>query len=87
MAADQTFRQAQLPPKIAHFILEKLAQRFNQFQLHPVRQTADIMMRLNGDAWPTNERDTLDYIGIQSTLGQELHALDPARLGVKNIDE
>ena len=46
MAADEMVGQAQFPTQIAHLVLEQFAQRFDQLQIHPVGQTADIMVAL-----------------------------------------
>ena len=50
MAADERFRQAQLAAERAHLVLEQFAQRLDQLQLHPLRQAADIVVRLDRDA-------------------------------------
>ena len=52
MAADQAVRQAELAAERAHLVLEQLAQRLDQLQVHALRQAADIVVRLDGDAGP-----------------------------------
>ena len=42
---------AQLAAQRAHLVLEQLAQRLDQLHAHPLRQAADIVVRLDGDDW------------------------------------
>ena len=53
------FRQAELAAEHAHLVLEQLAQRLDQLQLHALGQAADIVVRLDGDAGPLNETDSI----------------------------
>ncbi len=47
MATDKGVAQSQFTAQRPHFILEQVAQRFDQLQLHEVRQAADIVMTLD----------------------------------------
>jgi len=51
MAADKGRRQLSSRPRARTSSL-KLAQRFDQLELHVIRQAADIMMALDGDEGP-----------------------------------
>ena len=45
--AKDLFRNAQFPSDQSHFIFEQLAQRLDQFQIHLLRQAADVVMALD----------------------------------------
>jgi hypothetical protein len=59
VAADDVRRQAQLAAQGADLVLEQLAQRLDQLQLHAVGQAADIVVALDGDRRAAGEADTL----------------------------
>src|SRR3546814_990264 len=42
--SDKGFRQAEFPAKLAHLVLEQLAQRRHKRHLHPLRPAAAIVM-------------------------------------------
>ena len=50
-------------------------------------QAADIVVALDGDRWSAGEADTLDHIGIQRALRQEIGAADLLGLALEHIDE
>ena len=87
MATDKGVRQAQFTPQRAYFILEQFAQRFNQLQVHPLGQPTNIVVGFDHYRRATGERHGLDYIGIQSPLGQERGVADAGRLLFKNFNE
>ena len=47
LAIDDLGGQAELAADLAHLVLEQLAQRLDQLQAHPLRQSADIVMALD----------------------------------------
>ena len=47
VAADEGRRQAELDAERAHLVLEELAQRLDQLQLHPLGQAADVVVALD----------------------------------------
>ncbi len=47
MAVDHLARQPELDADAAHFILEQLAQRFDEFEVHLRGQAADVVVRLD----------------------------------------
>ena len=64
MAADEVFGQPELAAQRSHFVLEQLAQRLEQPHVHPLGQTADVVMRLDGDGRAAGGGYALDHIGI-----------------------
>ena len=51
--------QAELAAERAHLVLEELAQRLDQLELHALGQAADIVVRLDGDAGAAGEADAI----------------------------
>jgi hypothetical protein len=82
VAADHLRGQSQLAAEDTNLVLEQLAQRLDQLELHPIRQPADIMVRLDRDAGSADERHGLDHIGIERALGEEFGAADPGHAGL-----
>ena len=87
MAPDEVLRQPQLAPQRAHLVLEQLAQRLDQLQVHALGQAADVVVRLDGDRRPAGERHALDHVGVERALGQELGAAELLGLLVEHVDE
>ena len=87
MPLQECIRQPKLAAKRANLILEQLAKRLDQLQLHALRQAADIVMRLDGDGWPAVKRDALDDVGVERALRQKFRAADLMRRFVENLDE
>ena len=67
---DDRFRQSQLAPERADFVLEQLAERLDELHAHALRQAADVVVALDHLARPL-ERDALDDVGIERALGEE----------------
>ena len=78
MAAHQAFRQAQFPAQFPNLVLEQLAKGLDHLHLHALRQAADVVVRLDGDARPARGGDRLDDVRIQGALRQEIRS-DVAR--------
>src|SRR5690606_23712296 len=70
-----------------HLVLEKLAERLDELQVHPLGQTADIVMRLDGNAWPSGKGDAFDDVGIERALRKEFRTTHLPRLSLKDIDK
>ena len=92
MPADENFRQAEFAAERAHLILEEFAQRLDKLHLHPRRQAADIVMRLDRDTRAALERDAFDHVGIERALREKVRRAtaiggDLLRLFVEDIDE
>ena len=87
VAADEGRRQAELDAQRAHLVLEQLAQRLDQLQLHVLGQAADVVVALDHRRGAAAGRDALDHVRIERALGQERRALDLGRLAVEDVDE
>ena len=86
MAADERLGQAELAAERAHLVLEQLAQRLDQGELHALGQAADVVVRLDGDARAL-ERDRLDDVGIERALGEKIGPAEPLGLALEDVDE
>mmetsp|Transcript_21834 Transcript_21834/g.62206 ORF Transcript_21834/g.62206 Transcript_21834/m.62206 type:complete len:212 (-) Transcript_21834:716-1351(-) len=62
---------AQRDAELSHFVLEQLAQRFDQLELHGVRQPADVVVRLDRRRW-TLVRNRLDDVRVERALEKVL---------------
>ena len=87
MAVDEGGRQAELAPEHPHLVLEQFAQRLDQLEAHPLRQPADIVMRLDGDGRTAGERHALDHVRIERALRQKIDLAEFPRFLVEHIDE
>src|SRR4030095_10185148 len=65
---DDLFRQTQLETRLAHFVFEQLAHRFNQLEMHLVWQSPNIVMRLNDLRRVPLDRYALSHIRVQRSL-------------------
>ena len=79
--------QAEFAAERAHLVLEQFAQRLDQLQVHPRRQAADIVVRLDRDAGAAGGADQLDDVGVERALREEFDAADLLRLGVEHVDK
>jgi hypothetical protein len=88
VTANHLFRKSELAADVAHFVLEQLAQRFDQLELHVGLQSADIVMRFDRDRRPTARRERFDDVGIERSLHEKIRALAcPARCRLEDVDE
>ena len=83
---DDLIRQTQLGAQHPHLVLEQFPERLDQFQFHPGRQPADIMMRLDRGRRAL-EADALDHIGIERALRKKIRAANFPRLLLEHIDK
>src|SRR5262245_61068297 len=87
MSPDEMLRQPQLPAERAYLVLEQLAQRFDQPQVHAFGQATDVVVGFDGDRWSPGERYALDHVGIEGALGQEVDAPELFRFRLEHVDE
>ena len=86
LAGDQVLRQTQLAAGLADLVLEQVAQGLYDFlKVHVVRQTADIVMALDGGRFAAEA--ALDHVGVNRALGQEVHSTDLFCLILEHADE
>ena len=80
-------RQSEFAPQRAHFILEKLTQRLDEFQIHALRQTADIVVRFDRHRRAAVKRYALNDVRIERSLREEFRAVDFPRLRLEHVNE
>ena len=83
----KTVRQTQFVAKRPHLVLEQFAQRLDKLHVHAIRQTADIVVRLDGGGRASGKRHALDHVGVQCALGEEISATELLGLAFKQLDE
>ena len=71
LADDELLVEAEVAPEPPHFVLEQLAQRLDQRELHVLRQPADVVVALDRRRRP-DDRDRLDDVGIERALREEI---------------
>ena len=71
----------------ANFIFEEISQRFNQFETKFVRQSSNIVMRLNRRGGTVGVGTTFDDVGIQRSLSQKVSVLNGDRFVAEAVDE
>ena len=64
VSPDQVLGQAQLAAERAHLVLEQVAKRLDQLQVHARGQAADVVVSLIVTAG-RREADALDHVGIE----------------------
>ena len=84
MALKEVRRDAEDFSDAAHFIFEKVAQRFEQPHLHVVGQAADVVVAFDYSAAAVS---AFDYVGIYRSLEQPVGAAETARLFLEYTDE
>src|SRR5690606_40152494 len=87
VAVDHLARQSEFDADTAHLVLEQLAQRLDQAQLHEVRQAADVMVALDDVRLAGLAAGRFDHVGIDRALRQPLHVVEPGGLLVEDFDE
>ncbi len=86
MAPKDLLRNVQLSSDQTHFVFEQLAQRLDQFEIHLLRQPANIMMTFDHCRWTTHGNRFND-VRIKRTLHKIADVTDTARFFFKNVDE
>src|SRR5262249_24481392 len=87
MAIDHVARQAELDPEPPHFVLEELAQWLDELEMHALRQSPDVVMRLDDVRLAGARAGGFDDVGVDGALRQEAHVLQAVRLLVEYLDE
>jgi hypothetical protein len=73
-------------PRSAHLVLEQLAQRLDQRQVHPLGQAADVVVALDHRRRAAH-RHALDHVGVERALGEEPRAGDGLASSSNTVDE
>ncbi len=87
MAPDDIFRQIQFEPQPAHFVLEQIAQRLDQFELKFGGQTTHVVVQFDRGRRTVGGRAAFDDVRIQRTLCQESGVFDLGRLCREAVNE
>lgn len=85
MPPDNNFRNPELTPQIAHFVLEQFTQRFHQLHVHAFGQATNVMMGLDGNRRATRKAHALDHIGVECALSKELRAAEFGRFFLEHF--
>ena len=83
VTVDHVGGQAQGNAQFAHFVLEEVAQRLQQFQAQLFGQAADIVVALDDDGLLALGAARLDDVGVDGALGQEGGALVTGAAGLE----
>jgi hypothetical protein len=87
VSPNQGLGQTQFRAQFAYFIFEKVAEGFHEFKSQFGRQSADIVMRLDGGGRTVFGPPTFDDIGVERALCEEASTLDSLSLLFENVDE
>ncbi len=64
-----------------------MPQGLHEFQLHPLRQAADVVVRLDDGAGAAEGGTGFDDVGIEGPLGEKIRPFDLFRLAVEDLDK
>ena len=88
LALDHRIRQAELRPDRPNFVLEEVAQRFDQLKGEVVGQAAHVVVGLDlGCGLLLVRCRGLDHIGVEGALGKEVDPAEPGGLFLEDPDE
>src|SRR5688500_11652716 len=87
MASDDGFRDTKRFTNSPDLILKQQAQRLNHLELHIIRQTTNIVMRLNGCRWSTGCRYGFNHIRVNGSLAQPFDIFQKLCFFVKHVNE
>ena len=74
-------------PQYSNFILKKLPQRLHQLHFHPLRQAADIVVRLDRDARPSGCADAFDHVRVERSLREKIGSTRIGCCLVEHVNE
>ena len=80
-------RQAELDAELAHFVLEQLAQRLEQLQVHLLGQAADVVVALDDVRLAGLRAGRLDHVRIDRALREPANARQLRRFLFEHFDE
>ena len=87
MAVHHVRRQAEFHADAAHLVLEQLAQRLDQAELHVLGQAADVVVRLDDVRLAGLAAGRFDHVRIDGALRQPLHVRQLGRLLFEDLHE
>ena len=71
----------------ADLVLEQLAQRLDQLELHVLGQAADVVVALDDVGLAGLAAGGLDHVRVDGALGEEIDALDPGGFLVEHVNK
>ena len=87
MASDQRLGQAERQAQLAHFVLEQIAQRFQQAQVHALRQAAHVVVGLDDPRLAGGAGGGFDHVWVDRALGEPARAVDLRGFALENVHE
>ena len=87
MAIHHLARQTELDAELAHFVLEQLAQRLQQLEVHLLGQAADVVVALDHMRLARARAGRFDHVGIDRALRQPANPFELAGLFLEHLDE
>ncbi len=87
MAVDHLTRQTQLDAELAHFVLEQLAQRLDELQIHLFGEPTHIVVGLDHVRLARATARGFNHVRIDRALREKLHAAEFLRLFVEDFDK
>src|SRR5262245_460532 len=86
MTLEEFSVEAELAPERPDLVLEQVAQRLDELELHPLGKPPDVVMGLD-DRGGAAHGLRFDAIRKDRSLRQELHVAEPRRLILEDVDE
>jgi len=87
VAVDHVVRQAQFQAQTADFVLEQLAQWFDQLEVHFIRQATHVVVGLDHVGLAALGASRLDHVGVDGALGEVLDVVQFVGLGIEHVNE
>ena len=94
VAIDHFGRQAESHAQFAHFVLEEVAQRFEQFEAELFGQAADVVVALDGDGLLAFAAPGFDHVRVNGALCEKggalvatVASLQLGSFGLEDLDE
>jgi hypothetical protein len=73
--------------KLAHLVFKQLAQGLKQLEIQGIRQTTDVVMRLNRDRFACFGTRGFDHVRINRALREPFGLLKLACLGLEYLNK
>src|SRR5215471_10081804 len=87
MPPDQARRQPELCADLPNLVLEEIAQRLEQLEMHLLWQTADVVMRLDQVRLAGRRARRFDHVGIDRALREPANIFELRGLALEDLDE
>lgn len=84
LTVDDFFRHMELTAQFTDFVLEEFAQRFNELEFHVLRETAYIVMALDGGC---RCGAAFHHVRIEGALNEEFHVVQLVCFFLEGVDE